>query len=533
MPPHDPEGAVVIEPGASQSPDWLRPPEEQEGLARYVETIKERFWLIAGTVVLTTVIAIVYVLTATKTYEAESALLVTPVSGNDPVLASLGLINASSDPTREVETASRLVINQSVAEAVKKELQSPLSPGALEGKVSSAPVAQSNIVALTATETSPEMAQKIANSFAKQAVETRTDTLHEQIAEQLPILESQLTETGNGLGEESVANQIAQLKVLASAPAPDLRLQSEASLPTSPASPRKALSIVAGIIAGLILGIVFAFATQALDPRLRREAQLRRRYGLPILGRIPKEARASREPLAPRRLSPAAAEAYRTLRSTLSVRAGQVILVTGSGSSEGKTTTAVNLATSLALSGKSVVLIESDLRRPMLSETLKLSPKRGGVVGVLLENVSLPEALVQTEQYGANLQLLLADSDAGWIADLFSIPAAVKMIEDARSLADYVIIDSPPLNEVVDALPLARLSDSVLVVVKLGATDLNKLSQLGELLAENSIRPIGFAVVAVKRPSGSDYYYLRGAEQHSQGKTPKPKSRLRLPSSSR
>src|SRR5690242_21072734 len=117
MPPHYPEGAVVIEPGAPESPDWLRPPEEQEGLARYVETIRERFWLILGTVVVTTVIAILYVLTATKTYEAESGLLVTPVSGNDPVLESLGLINSSSDPTREVETASRLVINQEVAAA--------------------------------------------------------------------------------------------------------------------------------------------------------------------------------------------------------------------------------------------------------------------------------------------------------------------------------------------------------------------------------------------------------------------------------
>ena len=495
----------------SPSADWLHPPEEQEGLKRYVETFRERFWLIVLAVAVTTGIAILYVLTATKTYEASADLLITPVTGNDPVLASLGLVGVSADPTRDVETAARLVTNTNVAEAVQVELKSPVDAQVLLSKVAAVPVAQSNIVAVTATETSPAAAKELADAFAKQAVETRTEQLHEQIEQQLPALEEQLASAGSTASEESVASQIAQLQLLASGPTPDMRVQTLATLPSVQASPRPVLSVAAGIVAGLILGVVAAFAAQVLDPRLRREAQLRRLYGLSILGRIPKESRTREEPLSPRSLSPVSAEAYRTLRSTLTVIPGNVILVTGSAASEGKTTTAVNLAASLALTGKRVILIESDLRRPVLGATLEAAPVRGGVVGVLIENVSLGEALVPSGQYGHNLQLLLADYEGGWIADLFSIPAAQRMIEEAARMADYVIVDSPPLNEVVDAMPLARMAHTVLVVVKLGTTRLDKLGQLGELLAENGIRPAGFAVVGVPRPNRSEYHYYATA----------------------
>ncbi|HEY5053332.1 MAG TPA: AAA family ATPase [Solirubrobacterales bacterium] len=499
------------------STDWLRPPEEQEGLKRYVETFRERLWLIVVITAITTGIAILYVATATKTYQAESDLLITPVTGTDPVLASLGLIGGSSEPTRDIETASRLVTNADVADAAKRSLHSPLSGAALQAKVAAVPVAQSNFVAVTATETSPLAAKQLADAFATEAVKTRTDSLHEQIEQQLPVLEAQLETHGNStVGEASIADQIAQLQLLASAPIPDMRVQTLATTPTSQASPRPVLSVIAGLMAGAILGVVAAFGAQVLDPRLRRESQLRRLYRIPILGRIPKEPRPEEKPLSPRRLSPVTSEAYRTLRATLTAtasrdNAGRVILITGSAPSEGKTTTAVNLAVSLALSGKKVILIESDLRRPVLGSTLQVQPEHGGVVGVLIENISLADALTPTDLYGPNLQLLLADYEGGWIAELFSIPAAERLIEDARQMADYVIIDSPPLNEVVDALPLARLADAVLVVVKLGTTKLDKLGQLGELLAENGVRPAGFAVVGVPRPSRGEYHYYATA----------------------
>src|SRR5213078_4001677 len=96
--------------------DWLQPPVEEVGLRRYVQTLRERIWIVIAAVVITTAIAIAYVLTASKVYEAEADLLVTPISGTDTPLVGLpGLIPPSSDPTRDVETASRLVTNVEVA----------------------------------------------------------------------------------------------------------------------------------------------------------------------------------------------------------------------------------------------------------------------------------------------------------------------------------------------------------------------------------------------------------------------------------
>ena len=266
-----------------------------------------------------------------------------------------------------------------------------------------------------------------------------------------------------------------------------------------------------GLIAGLVLGTAAAFGLQALDPRLRREEQLRRLYRLPILARIPKEMSRglTDAPIGPRALSPPAAEAYRTLRTTLT--GGQhgtphSILVTGPSASEGKTTTALNLASSLALAGNRVILIDSDLRRPALASALGVAPQHG-VVSVLIENVTLADALTPIESHGGNLSLLAADYEGDWIADLFSIPAADRLLEDAKRLADYVVIDSPPLTEIVDALPMARQVDDVLIVVRLGGSRLDKVTQLGELLAENGIRPAGFTVVGTTRPGRSSYYY--------------------------
>jgi succinoglycan biosynthesis transport protein ExoP len=506
----------------SSSADWLQPAEDQEGLKRYVETVRERFWIILAAVLVTTGIAILYVATATKTYDATTDMLITPITGDDPVLTSLGLLRESADPTRDVQTASQLIANIDVARRAATNLDTSESAEELLAAVSAEPVANSNIVAVTAAETSPLYAQEVANAFAKAAVDERTARLHAQIETRLPRLEAiaAATPSAEGISEAggvSVAAQIAELQALRSGPDPTMRIQTRASLPTTPASPKPTLSIVAGLIAGLILGIGGAFALQVLDPRLRRESQLRRLYRLPVLARIPKAPRnRSDRPLAPGRTSPFISEAYRTLRATLAGPAsrddsgrGRVILVTGSSPSEGKTTSAVNLAASLALLGKRVVLIESDLRRPVLGGLFAAQPENGGVVSVLIGKARLPEALVQTETYGANLQLLLAEPDyrEGWITDLFSTPAAAEMIDTAREVADFVIIDSPPINEVVDALPLAMAADDVLLVVRLGRSRMDKLRELGELLAENAVAPTGFIVIGTKRPAKGQYHY--------------------------
>jgi Mrp family chromosome partitioning ATPase len=159
-----------------------------------------------------------------------------------------------------------------------------------------------------------------------------------------------------------------------------------------------------------------------------------------------------------------------------------------------------------------VILIEADLRRPAIGEALGVKAKNG-TGSVLLGMTDLEDALVETNAYGRYLRLLLADSSggaSGFMADQLFLPAAGHLVEDAKELADYVIVDSPPLAEVIDALPLAQQVDEVLVVVRLGRTQLTKLQNLGELLARSDIEPVGFAVVGVP-DTGDGYYYTATA----------------------
>jgi Mrp family chromosome partitioning ATPase/capsular polysaccharide biosynthesis protein len=493
---------------------WLQPPEEAAGLRVYVETLRERWKMIALVVLITTAVAIAYVLTATKEYESQAEILVTPVSSSDPILATLGLITESNEPTRPIETASKFVTNYEVAQRAKKELGSGESAEALLAKISAAPIAQSNVVAVTAKADSAEFSQELANAFAKAAVADRTARLHERIETTIPQLEGQIAVTPSEVGGagESLGAELALLQTLQNSPDPTISVDAEASSPGSKVWPRTALSVVAGIFAGLVIGITAAFAAQTLDPRLRREEQIRRRYRLPILARIPRDptGRAEGRPLDPRKVEPITTEAYRTLRSGFLTRAtgggGRIVLVTGSSVAEGKTSTAVNLATSLALTGKRVILVESDLRRPSLARALDINTVDTGVVSTLLGNTSLEEALISLPDYGGNLRVLAADNEGGWIAELFSIPAAATMLENAAELADFVIIDSAPLTEVVDALPLALRADDVLIVVRLGRTRIDNLSRLTEMLADNGIKPIGFAIVNARR-TGRNYDY--------------------------
>jgi tyrosine-protein kinase len=506
--------------------DWLQPPVEDAGLTRYVQTLRERAWIVVAAVVITTGIAIAYVVTANKVYKTEADLLITPVSSSDAVPFGLpGLIPESSDPTRDVETGSRLVTNVEVAARVKKKLDSPLSPRQLLGKVDAAPVASSNIVAVTAQAGSPAEARDIANAFASQAVANQTAQLHAAIDKTLPGLEARLQQ---GAGDPAaIRAAIAQLETLRSGTDPSMSVEINADVPTSPSSPRPTLSIAGALLAGLVLGIGGAFASQGLDPRLRREEQLRRLYRLPILARIPREPRSrTHRPLGPLELSPATSEAYRTLRGTLAVSrraagsGSHAILVTGSSPSEGKTTTAINLSSSLATAGHNVILIEADLRRPGIGAALGLRSKYG-VASVLVESVALQDALVTTPTFGSNLGILLADYEGGWISDLFALPAARELIAEARRIADFVIIDSPPLTDVIDALPLVDYVDDVVLVAGVGKTHLRKLTQLGELLAEYGVRPAGFAVVGTPRPRRSDYHYYAGRQPRA---APPPES---------
>lgn len=494
---------------------WLRPAVEEGGLARYAAVVRERLTVVIAAFALTVGAAVAYLLVADDVYESEANLLVTPAPAEDPLLASLGLLRESSDPTRAVETVARLVTTVEIAEQVRGELRISKSAQDLLEDVQADPVAQSNIVAVAAEAGSPEAAEKLANAFAESVVADRTAKLHDEVDRLIPSLRERLRAAPPTGVAEAIVGQIGRLETLRSGADPTVHVETPATLPEEPEWPRPLLTLAGAMLAGIVLGMGAAFGAQSLDPRVRREEQLHQRFRLPVLARIPDQRRRLATALRPDVLSAPAIEAFQALR--VNVEAAQrrraapaAILVTGASPAEGKTTTAINLAAALARAGHRTILIDADLRRPSIGAALGLNPE-SGVAGVVTGDVSLEEALLRTEGLGPDLGLLLAGRESSAIAEAFTLPTAEQLLDDARGHAEFVVLDSPPLSAVIDALPLAGASDEVLVVARLGVTRLRDLEGLAELLAGNDIAPQGFVLVGTAPPERDYYQAARSA----------------------
>jgi succinoglycan biosynthesis transport protein ExoP len=510
------------------SADWLQPPPGQAGLRRFLQTVRERLRLVLLVLIVVLGGAVIYLIAAEKVYQAQADILVTPVPTQEAVLSTVGVITQSVDPSLDVETANQLIDSPSVATRAARNLGGGQTGTALLNDISVAPIPESNIVTITASAPTADAAADRANAFARAAVVERREAIASNIDALLPKLKSELAESESEGAARQLSGMIATLSAFRTSGNATIQVETVASPPASPSSPRTVLVLVGALIAGLVLGVGAVFAAQVLDPRLRREEQLRSLFNLPILARIPRE-RSRTGPLTPERLSPMAREAYRTLRAGVAAaspdeRGPQSILVGGSGPSEGKSTTAINLAASLALAGHSVILIDADLRRPAIADTLRIGARQG-VVSVLLERTPLAEALEPVPAYMDNLRVLVADKTGADFADLFSLPAAKRLLEEADRLADYVIIDSPPLSDVVDALQLAQHADAVLIVARLGHSRISKVRELGEMLAGSGIRPTGFALLETPRSERKSYAYYTGE--------PARRSRARLPLTTR
>jgi Mrp family chromosome partitioning ATPase/capsular polysaccharide biosynthesis protein len=517
----------------SGNPSWLAPRGPREGLGHYAEVIRERLRLIVVCVLAATIVAGIYVTLTPRTWKAESHLLVTPVTGTTNFIG-LGLISSSSNPGGEISTAASLVTTPEVAALVAAHAGHITASEAL-GAASAVPVAQSNVVAITATASSAARAQAIANAFALATVENRTQTLHRQLDAIIPTLRAQVQTLppAQRTGQGSLTERLASLETLRAGPDPTITVASLAQLPTAPSSPRKKLSILAGIFVGLIVGLGGAFALEGLDPRVRREETLRRIFRLPVLARIPRERRRSwhGSPLRPDDLSPVAQESYRMLRVALASHDGsnltRTMMVTGSTRSEGKSTVALNLASVLASAGHKVVLIEADLHRPSLAGAIGVRA-RSGTAAVLMDEIELEAALITIDGLGNNLRMLLVESTAPNLPDGL-LGGVGELVERAKSIADYVVFDAPPVTEVSDALPLSKHVDSVLIVARLGHSRTDQLVNLGEVLAREGVRPAGLVIVGDDHAQGMGYhgYYApapaagRGLQSRLRKQTPK------------
>lgn len=284
-----------------------------------------------------------------------------------------------------------------------------------------------------------------------------------------------------------------------------------AKAPPAPAAPNTRLNLIVGLILGLTAGGGAALLRNSLDNRIRGEADLRRVTDLPLLGGISFDQDATRKPLltqtAPQ--SPRS-ESFRQLRTNLqfanvSGRANTVV-VTSSLPGEGKSTTATNLAISLAEAGQSVCLVDADLRRPMINEYLGLD-RSAGLTTSLVGAADLNDLL---QPWGENnLYVLTSGQVPPNPSELLGSDEMKHLIQRLEAAFDTVVIDAPPLLPVTDAAVLSQHVGGVVVVVgsqKLRTNDLEK--------SLNALTMVGAPVLGivlnrlpVKGPDSYSYSY--------------------------
>ena len=322
-----------------------------------------------------------------------------------------------------------------------------------------------------------------------------------------------------------------------------VRMVDRALVPVSPVSPRFSTNAAAGAGAGIALGVLLAFGLARLDRRLRSSDEVER-LGAVVLGIVPKidggargtsvtDLGLARDLTVAHQPRSAAAECIRTVRTNLAFMSAESpirsLVVTSGNPSEGKTTVCVSLAIALAQSGKKVLLVDSDLRRPRLHRVFGVTLAEG-VTSVLVSDKTLAEVVVSTEV--PNLDLLPCGPIPPNPAELLHSAHFNDFLREALSKYDRVIFDSPPLGAVIDAAVLAPQLDGVIVVIKAESTTrdalmsaLRQLKDVGAKVRGVVVNDVDVSQKGYGYGRGGYYtYYNRdgysGTSEHAPGEAP-------------
>ncbi len=471
-------------------------------------------WIILASVVVMLALAVVYVLTASKTYEAKSILQVN-VTNSNPGSSDTTNTNQALAQNYAALLTSAGFLNQ-IRPAVD---DGQLSVEELQGRISATAPAMSALVNLDVTGPSPEEAQTVAQqvitgflaTLQRQAT-TRTTRLEAQLQRQIAQLSTQIsnlsaqpqsattTEQINSLkaSRQALISQNATLVANGLAQGTSATESAAPVASSSPISPKKSLAIIAGLLLGLLLGVILAWLRQRLRPAIHSAEEATRLVDLPLLASIPLKARPTAD-------DPTLAEAYGVLHANLmfGLRASGMRVVTcvGFNPQVGKTSTVKGIGKAAARGGdRRVLIVDGDMRMATLSAGFG-HRDHPGIVDVLQGIGTLDDALVAVEE---GLWLLPARPSRVNAGSLLSGSRTAALMADLRERFDLVLIDSPPISGLADGLILASHSDTVVMIARAGLTKPADLTSVASSLQH--IRTPIAGVVVFEDVSPERYY---------------------------
>ena len=484
-------------------------------------------------------------------YQATSSILLQPRSAEQLLSASTG---SFSETGNEVATEIEVMRSQVVVDAVRAKLgRAP--------QVSIEARGFTNVLDIRARSTDPATAASEATTFAEVYVDLRKaqraddlsttgDLIRSQIVDldkridalEKPLrdIEARLLTTTNTLlaaqlrqqrdstadairaerntlerRRSSFDDQLNQLQLIAGfGISGNVQLVSKAEVPTVPVSASPVRNGLLGLLGGLVVGLGLAFLLDQLDDRLRRKEELETAAGVPVLGLLPRMARRRVRQGVVTLKSPSSptAEAYRTLRTSLQFmaidRPIRSLQVTSPTTGEGKTTIVTNLAASFAQAGQRVILVDCDLRKSRVHEQFSIGNERG-FTSVLLDECTLADVITTLED-----EPFLAIVPAGPVppnpSELLATQRALDILDVLRENCDILLVDSPPVLPVTDALVISRHVDATLLVARTKRSTKRQVARAHELLDQVGAPLVGTVLNGVVHDTGDGYGYGYG-----------------------
>jgi succinoglycan biosynthesis transport protein ExoP len=330
----------------------------------------------------------------------------------------------------------------------------------------------------------------------------------------------------------------------------NIRVVDQARVPLFPARPNVPRNMLFAVLLGLVGGVAIAFALEAVDTTVRTPEQAQSLSGLPVMAIIPlkgdmaaikKQGSTARLLLASRQGSTSAAalvtylepqseisEAYRTLRTSILLstagQAPQVLVFTSALPQDGKTMTSVNLAFIMAKQGKRVLLIDADLRRPCVHKAFGIRPEMG-LSNVLSGGAKWQDVVQPTVE--PNLFLIASGPLPPHPSELLGSGMMQDMIREWRKEYDHIILDSPPVLSVTDAVLLSVQADAVTLVIRSGQTTMGAVRNATDLLLHVKAPLRGIVLNAFDLQSPDYYYYYYSGSKYGGYYTDKNAPKLR------
>ncbi|MDZ5620018.1 polysaccharide biosynthesis tyrosine autokinase [Nocardioides bizhenqiangii] len=375
------------------------------------------------------------------------------------------------------ESYADLAGSSELAERVIDVLDLDMTAAELSGRISSEVIEETSLITITVTDPDARQAQKIADVVTSE-FQTYTEEL----------------ETPGDGGESQI----------------DVRLTDAPEYNPDPVKPNLVLNIVAGALIGLLLGIALAVAREVLDRTVRTAENIAEVTDAPVLASVGFDNQIKSSPLLTDLGTFAArTEAFRLLRTNLQFidldQKARVLVVTSAVPGEGKTMTATNLAIALAQTGRTVLIVDADLRRPRVASALGVDPAVG-LTTALVGKTQIEDAIQVHEASG--LHVLASGAKPPNPTEILQSRVTHDLIRRLRQSYDMIIIDAPPLLPVADASVLSTLADGAILVVRHGQTTRDQVVDAVNRVTQVGGRLYGVVVnMVAKRAIGSYYYY--------------------------